>query len=189
MNVIFFQDNKWNYKDTGNVLARTTAKWAPNTATITDADMEINSAQAAYTLDVQKEPAGSNVNGFELHDLQGIVVHELGHFLGLAHSQNPKATMFTYTNPGQRTLSDDDITGICTIYPPNSPEYCNPEPINGFSGDCEDSPGGDSSVTTSWCAAATSTRPGSSWPLLGGAGLLLAGAAWRRRSAGRLRKT
>ncbi|KAL2238585.1 UNVERIFIED_CONTAM: Metalloendoproteinase 1 [Sesamum indicum] len=52
------------------------------------------------------------------YDLQTVGLHELGHILGLGHSQDPKASMFAYFQPGERRdLNEDDIRGIQTLYP------------------------------------------------------------------------
>ncbi len=61
-------------------------------------------------------------------DLQNTLTHEVGHFIGLAHPCEGKSctqalepvTMFPLTAPGdleKRTLHEDDIAGLCTIYP------------------------------------------------------------------------
>ncbi|KAG8635119.1 metalloendoproteinase 3-MMP [Manihot esculenta] len=58
-------------------------------------------------------PAGNQV------DVQSIAVHEIGHLLGLAHSQDPNAVMYPTIGSGviKRVLSPDDIGGIQTLYP------------------------------------------------------------------------
>jgi len=56
--------------------------------------------------------------GFYIED---IAAHEFGHALGMAHSTVPSATMFPSTPPcntSLRTLADDDIAGIRSLYPP-----------------------------------------------------------------------
>ncbi len=53
-------------------------------------------------------------------DVLGTVTHELGHLLGLDHTNVPSATMYPTAAPGLcpcRTLKQDDIDGICAIYP------------------------------------------------------------------------
>jgi hypothetical protein len=52
-------------------------------------------------------------------DLQNTITHEAGHVLGLAHA-GPNTTMFSTTVVGEtakRDLSQDDVAGVCAIYP------------------------------------------------------------------------
>ncbi|MDB4987173.1 MAG: hypothetical protein JWN04_2351 [Myxococcaceae bacterium] len=57
-------------------------------------------------------------------DLQNVLTHEIGHFLGLSHSDtDPRATMSCTASAGdvdKRTLEPDDIAGICAAYPTSS---------------------------------------------------------------------
>ncbi len=48
--------------------------------------------------------------------LGDVVTHELGHLLGLSHSEVLDATMFYAAFPGQNTLSSDDKAGIKSKY-------------------------------------------------------------------------
>ncbi|WP_345156890.1 matrixin family metalloprotease [Flavobacterium ginsengisoli] len=50
-------------------------------------------------------------------DLVTVAIHELGHSLGLQHSNVPGAIMYAYYNGSQRTLSTDDIQAISAVYP------------------------------------------------------------------------
>jgi hypothetical protein len=64
-------------------------------------------------------------------DLLTVAAHEIGHNLGLDHSDNPNALMYpAYTGP-HRFLSQDDVAGVQSLYglasaPPSKPQT--PEP-------------------------------------------------------------
>jgi len=53
-------------------------------------------------------------------DIQNVATHEIGHFLGLNHSLSNMSTMYYKINLGEtskRSLSADEIAGVCSIYP------------------------------------------------------------------------
>lgn len=50
--------------------------------------------------------------------LENVALHEIGHSLGLRHSQLPTAVMYFQSN-GVTDLQPDDIAGIQSIYPQN----------------------------------------------------------------------
>ncbi len=59
-------------------------------------------------------------DGCAYQDLQNTITHEAGHLVGLAHSPVAGATMNATTKPGEttkRSLSPDDVAGVCAIYP------------------------------------------------------------------------
>ncbi len=136
-NVWLFRDDGWPYAD-GDVddasvdaaaLALTVVSFNPDTGELYDADVELNSTAAAFT-------TGDDA---VVIDLESIVTHEAGHFLGLDHSDEPTATMYARYRPGTvdgRSLETDDLDGICTSYPPNravTGSSC--EPLGGYT-DC-----------------------------------------------------
>lgn len=57
-------------------------------------------------------------NGFSVQDIQTHALHELGHALGLSHSNNSNAVMYPTLPSGvvRRTLAQDDIEGIQALY-------------------------------------------------------------------------
>jgi hypothetical protein len=132
-NIVMFRDHAWPYADELSVIARTSLTFDPNTGAIFDADIEINSFQNEFST------ADTDVS----NDLQAVLTHEVGHFLGLDHSSAEAATMaanYDLSNLGVRTLSNDDRSGICSIYSPieGAEPGCpnDTSPHHGFSRDC-----------------------------------------------------
>jgi MYXO-CTERM domain-containing protein len=129
-NVWMFRDDTWPYVGVNSTLALTTITFEVPTGKILDADVEINSFRI--------ENLSTNGTG---SDLQSIITHEAGHFLGLAHSTVRTATMSASYQPGEisfRSLDPDDQAGVCAIYPIDreAPICTQPAPRHGFSRYC-----------------------------------------------------
>ncbi|HEX7669662.1 MAG TPA: matrixin family metalloprotease, partial [Polyangiaceae bacterium] len=134
-----FRDGSWPYGSRDREIAITLIQAELSTGRIFDADVQINSFGNDITT--------TNVN--PQADLESIVTHEAGHFLGLAHSLDPDSTMnafYSRTTTRIRTLGADDEAAICAAYPPakDSVVCGEPEPYFGFSRYC----GGVSPSTT-----------------------------------------
>jgi len=113
-NVFLFRDDVWMASIPGSALALTTVSYDWHTGEIYDADVEVNGTSGNIT-------NGKPTDGA---DLPSIITHEVGHFLGLDHSQKPTATMFISYTIGKgnlRTLDPDDVAAICAAYPPLVP--------------------------------------------------------------------
>jgi hypothetical protein len=171
-NIWLFLDSEWPYVSGNTTLALTTLTFNVETGEIFDSDVEINSFENELTTTDTAVQA----------DLESIIVHEAGHFLGLSHTCDQTATMYrdyTFGDVSLRTLEADDIAGICAIYPPGEPEECNPTPRHGFSRQCA------SGVEKGCCTTAPgSPRQHGPWAIgiaLLGAGLLAA-RRFRRNS-------
>jgi len=179
-----FQDAAWPYAGQNSTLALTTITFEVESGEILDADVEVNSAMADIT-----------TTDTDVHsDLQSIVTHEAGHFLGLAHSKVRTATMFASYAGGDtsfRTLSSDDVTAICAAYPPNRPaDACSsPQPAHGFTRYCESKTTADPAKACSIASVARTVRERRHTPgaLASAVGLWTLGTARRWRRARRSR--
>ena len=131
-NILVFREAVWPYTGVANTLALTTLTFNVDSGEIYDADMEINATPTVHlTL------GDNNV----ADDLLSIMTHEAGHFIGIAHSPDPHATMFATYQPGStsiRVLSPDDEAAICAIYPPDRTGLptCDPTPRHGYATLC-----------------------------------------------------
>ncbi len=186
-NVIVFRDDGWPYDDPYSTLGLTTVTFNAETGEIYDADMEINSSARNLSI-TDQVPA----KGF---DLQSVITHEVGHFLGLAHATDVRSTMFASYKPGSvalRTLAPDDVGGLCAIYPNATTRVvsdqvsptgtivaalCDPSPRHGYSAECSTPKPDDN------CSA--TPRPTASWAASGSVALGLAGVLVARRRRAR----
>jgi len=172
-NVITFHDAEWPYKQSGaETLALTTVFFAPDTGEIYDANIELNSwdPQIRFVLDPDSDG----------DDLNAVLTHEIGHFLGLSHSMYGDATMAPTYQAGMTTLEADDMAGICQSLPPNrtttDPGKPPGVPRHGFSTECGKTENG-------CCASTIGGNAPSSGPLaLWAFGLGLAAWCGRGRS-------
>jgi MYXO-CTERM domain-containing protein len=119
-----------------SLLALTLTHYSVQTGEIFDADILINAVQHSFqditdmTSCVAEIPSGKAP-----YDLRNTLTHEMGHFSGLCHVAIPDATMFASADPCEikkRTLAQDDINGICFLYPRGQPaRTCSP-PAGGY---------------------------------------------------------
>jgi hypothetical protein len=95
----------------GSCLAATLTGYYSG-STIYDADVYTNTKYKFYS---SREADGCNAE----FDIDGIMVHEVGHVIGLGHSSVTGATMYpsvSSCNAANRTLEADDIAGKNALY-------------------------------------------------------------------------
>ena len=132
-NVVLFREDEWPYVGAEDALGLTTLSFDTENITgeIYDVDIEINALS---------EPLSVGEPGPREVDLDSLLTHEAGHALGLGHTLDDAASMRIGYTPGSmdlRTLSRDDMAGMCGIYAPiRSTSSSSCEPRHGFSELC-----------------------------------------------------
>lgn len=117
-NIVRWREDAWppegatDSSITNDWLALTVLVYNVQTGEILDADMDLNGVNFEWTVADGPEQV--------ITDVQNVVTHEVGHVLGLGHSDVFDATMQAEQPPGEiskRDLHEDDIAGLCAIYP------------------------------------------------------------------------
>jgi MYXO-CTERM domain-containing protein len=119
--------------DHDRLIALTTITYRVSTGAILDADVEVNAGDGGdddegFLVTCLDPPAPvcseERRTGCIGMDLRNTVTHEVGHFLGLSHSNLRASTMFAKAAQGEtrkRVLSADAVEGMCDIYPLGGP--------------------------------------------------------------------
>ncbi|MEZ4235073.1 MAG: matrixin family metalloprotease [Myxococcota bacterium] len=85
-------------------------------ARILEADVALDAEGVAWSL-------GDDADGNSVLDLQAGLVTQVGHLLGIGDSEVLEASMnpALLGAPDARTLSDDDVAAVCSLYPTTAP--------------------------------------------------------------------
>jgi Matrixin len=116
---IYYRDDQWTHDNANESYALTNQTFGVVDGLIDYADIELNTFGADFTTSDTDEGI----------DLQAVVTHEVGHYIGLAHSQVPDSIMvasYCQANSNRcsgsidqlRSLAQDDISAVCAMYPP-----------------------------------------------------------------------
>lgn len=176
-NVVVFLTHGWPYDP--SVVAVTTNAFDRDNGYIVDSDIEVNNMRFHFVI-----ADATCVRATGKMDLRNTLTHEAGHFIGLDHppdeARYADTTMFARAEACEtkkRTLKQDDMDGVCFMYPPGERyKQCNPPDTASFKVvETKDGLGGCT------CAAAAANRPSIAGAILFGlAGLAL--QQWRRRA-------
>ena len=124
-NVVMFVESGWSH--VRDALALTSVTYDQNAGTIVDADIELNDQYFNFT--TTDNPL------LVRFDVRNTVTHEIGHVLGLDHTPVSDATMAVTAQPGEtmkRDLHQDDIDGVCAIYPSSEESTCSVSNVGYF---------------------------------------------------------
>jgi hypothetical protein len=105
------------------VFAVTITTFDTTTAKILDADMELNDRD--FTWDTLGPTGTQGVVGRAM--IENVVTHEIGHFIGLDHAANARASLYFQSGPGlinSVSLETDDVAPVIRDYA--SPDHTNP---------------------------------------------------------------
>jgi Matrixin len=140
---IYFRDVGWpDQRTVDRSIAVTHLFHGRGQTTVNGADMEINTSNFRFfidedELDTKAYLAQQSEGTDDRKDLEAVLTHEVGHYIGLAHSNAPLALM----NPSDcgakgrceegrrvqaRRLSDDEQDAICQLYPPGAEPTADP---------------------------------------------------------------
>ena len=110
-NVVAYVEHDWKGKRSTQAITLLT--FGCNDGVILDADILVNADNFRFTTDPENDDD-------DRRDLQNVLTHEAGHFVGFAHSPDPTSTMFatvTADETQKRDLTDFDRAGMCVAYP------------------------------------------------------------------------
>ena len=119
---LYFRDEQWRQPRGHHTLALTTHDHGVRTGLIASANVEINTMTTSF---------GTRDDVRDAVDLEAVMTHEAGHYIGLAHSDDPDSIMVaTYCASKDRCsgslvearrLSADDERAVCALFPPDGP--------------------------------------------------------------------
>jgi len=120
-NLVHLMESDWpSYPE---ALAITVTTYDQKTGEILDSDILLNGEYYHWNRPNEFTEKSSSVGTGRplVYSMESVVLHEVGHLLGLEHSQDKHAVMYrTLTTKWQSkmALHQDDLLGLHTLYPP-----------------------------------------------------------------------
>ncbi|MCK6511887.1 hypothetical protein L6R29_18185 [Myxococcota bacterium] len=118
-NLIVFHSSQGSWPYDKLLIEQTTLSYDQNTGELFDIDTEINAEHYAFSTQTD--------NTEEMrYDLQSVLTFAVGRWVGLEEVKEAafkESTMYTQLDQkdtNKRTLAEDDIGGVCAIYPPKA---------------------------------------------------------------------
>jgi hypothetical protein len=172
-NVVVYEDGTWSYEP--GAVAKTLLVFDLDSGDMQDADVVFNSAEFPLAIDPTSK---TDI------DVSAVLMHEIGHVLGLAHSDAPGATMQPETQgfatAALKTLEPDDMAGICAVYPPMKAGTT--KQPSSSSNASSGTPSGDSASSGCSVASARALRSVDWFGVLGLVSAFVLGRARRRKA-------
>jgi hypothetical protein len=106
-NTISWKEKNWEYSSTAAAVT-IYSYYLDDPPTMADADIVINGDDFRW--------GDSTDNSGKRLNVELVLLHELGHLLGLAHSSEQKAVMYPYVSAEVGTLALDDRAGLRFLY-------------------------------------------------------------------------
>lgn len=151
-NIIWLSGGSWMHLP--EQLAVTTTSYYTANNEIFDADMEMNN-----------NVRWSDNLAATTYDVESVVLHEAGHFLGLNHTSSANAVMYADVNlaESKRVLTGLDTTDVCNVYPGDSGaqgQSCTADSECTGGRVCRSRAGGTSKICTTTCTTSTTCTTG-----------------------------
>jgi hypothetical protein len=121
------------WEHSSGTIALTTTSYDPHSGRLFDADIEGNAAAFFFTtVDSPPCPDGQLAPDCVAFDVENTFTHEMGHVVGLAHTEYPGSTMNPSAPMGEtskRTIDQGSLSFVCVAYPRSEPATdCLPPP-------------------------------------------------------------
>ncbi len=94
-----------------HVVGITKVAYSVSTGRIYEADIILNDGYFNFVNDVSE----ANLETSTIY-MPSVITHEMGHFLGLDHSDTLASTMFYESFAGQDSVHSDDVAGLAQLY-------------------------------------------------------------------------